>query len=75
MTKATILQDTRPTEGQYVVVYSYDGEIWSKVLRETPKAGTEAYELITQDEWDSIGMTFEEMFADVTILGYLTLEA
>jgi len=70
MTNATILTTERPTEGQFVAVYKFADDVWSRTFRHTVD-GVEAYELHKINEWSPIGMPVEEMLENVEVLGYL----
>lgn len=69
MTNATILTNTMPTEGQFIAVWKHAGDTWSRTFRHV-KDGVEQYDY-EADDWDSIGMPFEEMVEDVEMVGYL----
>ena len=74
MTNATILTQTMPATGQFIVVHKFEGDIWARTYRHTVD-GIEGYELSEQDEWTPIGMPMEEFNALTETVGYLGLEA
>lgn len=62
-----------PTSGQFVMVNEFQGKIWGETYR-YQDGNLEALGLVSTDVW-SVIENFDEVHADITILGYVVEEA
>lgn len=69
----TTMTTTLPTTGQFVMINSYEGAIYGDTYRYN-EGVLEILIPTLEGSW-SVVEDFEDMHADITILGYVTAEA
>ncbi|MDT1790630.1 hypothetical protein AB9H28_24765 [Salmonella enterica subsp. enterica serovar Kentucky] len=65
----TTMTTQLPTSGQFVMLNEFEGKIWGQTYRYNEEK-LEVMGLVVADTW-SVVEDFEEMHADINILGYI----